>query len=204
MARIERATSPLPRECSTTEPHGLLNFGIRTGLATSGARRGNQACADTLDTRASTGAGDGNRTRVISLEGWSSTIELLPPGSQTTPTLAHSAEARDTAKPPRKNTFRLGGGGWIRTSVLVRGQIYSLLPLTTRPPLRGEPQTISRSRKGSANRPPIHHFLRRDEVAAVRHELPLDVVRRVARPQRADAGPRRYGPVKERLRFASP
>ena len=22
MARIERATSPLPRECSTTEPHG--------------------------------------------------------------------------------------------------------------------------------------------------------------------------------------
>ena len=28
-----------------------------------------------------------------------------------------------------------GGEGWIRTSVLVRGQIYSLLPLTTRPPL---------------------------------------------------------------------
>ena len=29
-----------------------------------------------------------------------------------------------------------GGEGWIRTSVLVRGQIYSLLPLTTRPPLQ--------------------------------------------------------------------
>ena len=29
------------------------------------------------------GAGDGNRTRVISLEGWSSTIELLPLGSTT-------------------------------------------------------------------------------------------------------------------------
>ena len=28
-----------------------------------------------------------------------------------------------------------GGEGWIRTIVLVRGQIYSLLPLTTRPPL---------------------------------------------------------------------
>ena len=28
-----------------------------------------------------------------------------------------------------------GGGGWIRTSVRVSGQIYSLLPLTTRPPL---------------------------------------------------------------------
>ena len=31
--------------------------------------------------------------------------------------------------------FFAGGEGWIRTSVLVRGQIYSLLPLTTRPPL---------------------------------------------------------------------
>ncbi len=33
---------------------------------------------------------------------------------------------------------RLGGGGqgWIRTSVRSRGQIYSLLPLTTRPPVR--------------------------------------------------------------------
>ncbi len=31
-----------------------------------------------------------------------------------------------------------GGGGRIRTSVLIRGQIYSLLPLTTRPPLHAE------------------------------------------------------------------
>ena len=29
----------------------------------------------------------------------------------------------------------IGGEGWIRTSVRLRGQIYSLLPLTTRPPL---------------------------------------------------------------------
>ena len=28
-----------------------------------------------------------------------------------------------------------GGEGWIRTTELIRGQIYSLLPLTTRPPL---------------------------------------------------------------------
>src|SRR3954453_8584472 len=34
-------------------------------------------------------------------------------------------------KPMRRN----GGEGWIRTSVRLRGQIYSLLPLTTRPPL---------------------------------------------------------------------
>ena len=31
----------------------------------------------------------------------------------------------------------VGGEGWIRTSVRLRGQIYSLLPLTTRPPLQG-------------------------------------------------------------------
>src|SRR5438093_12203718 len=33
--------------------------------------------------------------------------------------------------------FPNGGEGWIRTSVRLRGQIYSLLPLTTRPPLQG-------------------------------------------------------------------
>jgi hypothetical protein len=32
--------------------------------------------------------------------------------------------------------FGHGGEGWIRTSVRLRGQIYSLLPLTTRPPLQ--------------------------------------------------------------------
>ena len=50
MARIERATSPLPRECSTPEPHGQHAFG----------------------------AGEGNRTLVLSLEGFCSTIELHP------------------------------------------------------------------------------------------------------------------------------
>ena len=33
----------------------------------------------------------------------------------------------------QRKTF--GGQGWIRTSVRLRGQIYSLLPLTTRPPV---------------------------------------------------------------------
>ena len=54
MARIGLATSPLPRECSTTEPHGQAN---------------------------QTGAGEGNRTLVVSLEGFCSTIELHPPGA---------------------------------------------------------------------------------------------------------------------------
>ena len=38
---------------------------------------------------------------------------------------------RTSKNGPRRN----GGEGWIRTSVRLRGQIYSLLPLTTRPPL---------------------------------------------------------------------
>src|SRR3546814_12727909 len=33
--------------------------------------------------------------------------------------------------------MRDGGKGWIRTSLRSRGQIYSLLPLTTRPPVHG-------------------------------------------------------------------
>ena len=37
---------------------------------------------------------------------------------------------------PGRFTTLGGGGGWIRTSVRLRGQIYSLLPLTTRPPLQ--------------------------------------------------------------------
>jgi hypothetical protein len=55
MTRIERVTSPLPRECSTTEPHG-----------------------PNCQNNKNLGAGEGNRTLVISLEGFCSTIELHP------------------------------------------------------------------------------------------------------------------------------
>jgi hypothetical protein len=69
MTRIERVTSPLPRECSTTEPHGL-------GIA---------------------GAGEGNRTLVVSLEGFCSTIELHPldvgPGREAHPCLNNSEKS---------------------------------------------------------------------------------------------------------------
>ena len=37
---------------------------------------------------------------------------------------------------PKPRVAKAGGEGWIRTSVRLRGQIYSLLPLTTRPPLQ--------------------------------------------------------------------
>ena len=68
MGRIELPTSPLPRECSTTELHGL-GFYTRPTMRT-----------DTTNT----GAGEGNRTLVLSLEGFSSTIELHPPGRERT------------------------------------------------------------------------------------------------------------------------
>jgi hypothetical protein len=67
MTRIERVTSPLPRECSTTEPHGHRH-------GPGGRRRlDRQARNDDIHTSETSkthrGAGDGNRTRVISLEG---------------------------------------------------------------------------------------------------------------------------------------
>ena len=63
MGRIELPTSPLPRECSTTEPHGQCHCITLLRYC---------SCI----TKA--GAGEGNRTLVISLEGFSSTIELHP------------------------------------------------------------------------------------------------------------------------------
>ena len=69
------------------------------------------------------GAGEGNRTLVVSLEGFCSTIELHPQGS---------IDSRQLLKPYS------GGGGWIRTNVGVSQQIYSLPPLATRAPLRRE------------------------------------------------------------------
>ena len=70
---------------------------------------------------------------MASLEGWSSTIELHPPASAA----CRSAAPPSRPLPRRDNIARgAGGGGRIRTYVDIRRQIYSLLPLTTRPPLR--------------------------------------------------------------------
>ena len=64
------------------------------------------------------GAGEGNRTPVVSLEGFCSTIELHPPENQL-----------PIAVP--LNTYD-GGGSWIRTNVGVRQRVYSPSPLATR------------------------------------------------------------------------
>ena len=69
MARIERATSPLPRECSATELHGP-----QTVRATGAP----DCYAAPLALFRFRGAGEGNRTLVVSLEGFCSAIELHP------------------------------------------------------------------------------------------------------------------------------
>ena len=201
MARIERATSPLPRECSTTEPHGpSTQCRHRPG----GCTCNHQASAD-----GSTGAGDGNRTRIISLEGWGSTIELLPPGSLRG-AFPVGAEYRhqpqvwlrhDLSTGQSSLKSRLGGGGWIRTTVGVSQQIYSLPPLATRAPLHAEPVMVTQDvprlwRRPSvptlcSERPPVHEVGRLHEVAAFSHEFALQVIGWVASlaalaPQPAD------------------
>ena len=75
------------------------------------------------------GAGDGNRTRTSSLEGYSSTIELLPPG-----------------------VFQgsSGGGRWIRTTEGMSQQIYSLPPLAAWVSLRTLETSLRDSRRGKS------------------------------------------------------
>src|SRR5215831_229849 len=82
MARIERATSPLPRECSTTEPHGRYVQCIGFG------------------------AGEGNRTLVISLEGFCSTIELHPPWNALRTSLESSPGKLFSTQPPKLRRIR--------------------------------------------------------------------------------------------------
>ena len=71
------------------------------------------------------GAGEGNRTLVISLEGFCSTIELHPLKQKTL-----------KQKPILLTTKLTGGGGRIRTFVDESRRIYSPLHLTALPPLR--------------------------------------------------------------------
>src|ERR1700722_843625 len=61
------------------------------------------------------GAGEGNRTLVISLEGCCSTIELHPPKFECLPRLTHSSSGSVVIR--RALRTLNGGGGWIRTNV---------------------------------------------------------------------------------------
>src|SRR5262245_42642269 len=85
MARIERATSPLPRECSTTELHGRSSHMPMRCSSTALCPNADLPSIELPSTklpstklRTNPGAGEGNRTLVVSLEGFCSTIELHP------------------------------------------------------------------------------------------------------------------------------
>ena len=130
IAGIGPATSPFPRECSATEPNGH-SPPVATGKqAKPSALFKNQS---TLERE--TGIEPASlawKARVLPLN--YSRIEAEP----VNPNMPHG---------PLMRQFSIqytGGEGWIRTIVLVRGQIYSLLPLTTRPPLLSEPWIMPR------------------------------------------------------------
>ena len=128
MARIERATSPLPRECSTTEPHGPTQ--------TSLTDPPNKAEKYNLTRR--------KPTKTLERETGIEPASLAWKARVLPLNYSRSEPFAPRPKGLKNRIIRNGGGGWIRTSVLVRGQIYSLLPLTTRPPLLGEPESLSR------------------------------------------------------------
>ena len=83
---------------------------------------------------AKNGAGEGNRTLVISLEGWSFTTKLPPlklPRIHLKQNLLNSA-LTITGSPPAENEY--GGQEWIRTTEGVCRRSYSPFPLATRAP----------------------------------------------------------------------
>ena len=144
MARIELATSPLPRECSATELHGQAPF----------LYNNNSAIIPKPSSASKSGAGEGNRTLVVSLEGFCSTIELHPhlaidldmnqPSLITRSTKAifplnQVCRRRDLKISDRLIWWRGKDSNLRRQS----RQIYSLIPLATREPLQTKPLIVN-------------------------------------------------------------
>ena len=117
---IGPGTSPLPRECSATEPNGhFFTKPLRCGVLVK--KSVNQ-------TTVNINRANLERGRRIELLALAWKAKVLPLYEPRTVLLYLPQLLLFSA-------IFAGGEGWIRTSVLVRGQIYSLLPLTTRPPL---------------------------------------------------------------------
>ena len=143
MTRIELVTSPLPRECSTTELHGQTRWNTLT-------------CTDVPPSKTTAcripGAGEGNRTLVVSLEGFCSTIELHPrirallcktnrfPGMKT----PRQPNLPPSPVPSCSHFWWRGKDSNLRRQ---SRQIYSLIPLTAREPLRTKPRIIDKNRR---------------------------------------------------------
>lgn len=136
MTRIERVTSPLPRECSTTEPHGHRHRFDGHLLDDPPAN----PCRQQHHITTAEPAPPLERETGIEPVSLAWKAKVLPL-NYSRPGAFICRQEPGSFEPIQDDRF--GGGGWIRTSVRVSGQIYSLLPLTTRPPLRSEPTTIA-------------------------------------------------------------
>ncbi len=84
----------------------------------------------------------GRRIELLALAWKAKVLPLYEPRAILPGKLQWRQFAHKGTRPTASQSINTGGEGWIRTSVLVRGQIYSLLPLTTRPPLHGEPRIM--------------------------------------------------------------
>ena len=127
LARIERATSPLPRECSTTELQRRISLLPLPSMP-----------------RPAHGAGEGNRTLVVSLEGFCSTIELHPHLAACCPlTIAGPSSALhilvegEGFEPSKAEPSDLQSDPFDRSGTP---------PLTAREPLRREPLRTLRTK----------------------------------------------------------
>src|SRR6186713_2472088 len=143
-AGIGPATSPLPRECSTTEPKGLNSKSQKTSKPLTAVRRKiNQQSPRTPQNRSFLERETGIEPASLA---WKARVLPLNYSRSGAPSGAMPS-GLNTLKTLLGIRFRFGGGGWIRTSVGVSQQIYSLPPLATRAPLREEPRTIARFRQ---------------------------------------------------------
>ena len=134
MVGIGPATSPLPRECSTTEPHGQFTA---------------STCCNQPPQRHATNwlrSNTSNMERETGIEpaslAWKAKVLPLNYSRQTTDDeqlgLSRVPRTQTRLAQPVASTHirNVGGGGWIRTNVGVSQQIYSLPPLATRAPLQ--------------------------------------------------------------------
>ena len=112
------------------------------------------------------GAGEGNRTLVVSLEGFCSTIELHPPDSGLCPrdclnspithTKNYPYEEFCPPPSPAAHPCSCSYFWWRGKDSNLRRQsrqIYSLIPLTAREPLRTKPRIIDKNRRPVKPRP---------------------------------------------------
>ena len=105
------------------------------------------------------GAGSGNRTRISSLEGWCSTIELYPPVARIPDITPCKVTLPNLFYIPLYSGYIVVEGGGFEPPKLSR-QIYSLIPLAAREPLPEEPAGYLFSRVSKAEAAFYGNYLR--------------------------------------------